>query len=201
MVMATDMDIRAAMAIITKHNTMQVSTTPIEGLLVIQPAIFSDARGYFYEPYNKKKFAEIGLREDFVQDNQSCSQKGVLRGLHFQNPPHAQGKLLRVIQGSILDVAVDIRKSSPTFGQYFGIELSAANKTIFYVPKGFAHGFLTLEDNTILFYKCTDFYDKASEDSLIWNDPEVAIPWNVADPILSEKDQVAKKLKDLNSQF
>lgn len=180
---------------------MQVSTTPIEGLLVIQPTLFSDPRGYFYEPYNKKKFADSGITDDFVQDNQSCSQKGVLRGMHFQNPPHAQAKLLRVIQGSIWDVAVDIRKNSPTYGKYFGIELSAANKTIFYVPKGFAHGFLTLEDNTILFYKCSDFYNKAAEESLIWNDPDISIPWNIESPLLSEKDQNAKTLKEFNSQF
>jgi len=180
---------------------MQVSTTPIEGLLVIQPTVFSDARGYFYEPYNKKKFTDNGITDDFVQDNQSCSQKGVLRGLHFQNPPFAQSKLLRVVQGSIWDIAVDIRKSSPTFGKYFGIELSAANKTIFYVPKGFAHGFLTLEDNTVLFYKCSDFYNKSAEESLLWNDADVDIKWNIADPLLSEKDQNAKKLKDFISQF
>jgi dTDP-4-dehydrorhamnose 3,5-epimerase len=180
---------------------MQVSTTPIEGLLVIQPTLFSDPRGYFYEPYNKKKFADCDITDDFVQDNQSCSQKGVLRGMHFQNPPHAQAKLLRVIHGSIWDVAVDIRKSSPTYGKYYGIELSAANKTIFYVPKGFAHGFLTLEDDTILFYKCSDFYNKAAEESLIWNDPDISITWNIESPLLSEKDKSAKTLKEFNSQF
>ncbi len=180
---------------------MQVTKTFIEGLLVIQPTVFNDARGYFYEPYNKKAFAEIGVGEEFVQDNQSFSQKGVIRGLHFQNPPHAQAKLLRVIQGSIWDVAVDIRKSSPTYGKYFGVELSAANKTIFYVPKGFAHGFLTLEDDTMLLYKCSDFYNKASEESIIWNDPEIAIPWNISDPVLSEKDQNGKKLMNFASQF
>src|SRR3984957_21272706 len=119
---------------------MKVSTTFITGLLVIEPSIFSDPRGYFYEPYNKKAFEEAGIPEEFVQDNQSFSQKDVVRGLHFQNPPHAQAKLLRILQGSIWDVVVDIRKTSPTYGKYFGIELSAANKTIFYVPKGFAHG-------------------------------------------------------------
>jgi len=180
---------------------MQVSTTFIEGLLVIQPKIFQDARGYFYEPYNKKAFAEVGIPEDFVQDNQSFSQKGVLRGMHLQNPPHAQAKLLRVLQGSILDVAVDIRKASPTYGKYYSIELSAENKTQFYVPKGFAHGFLTLEDNTILLYKCSDFYNKASEESIVWNDPDIAIPWNIAQPILSEKDLNGKKLKEFKSQF
>lgn len=180
---------------------MQVSTTSIEGLLVIQPNVFTDARGYFYEPYNKKVFADKGIPDEFVQDNQSCSQKGVIRGLHFQNPPHAQAKLLRVIQGSIWDVAVDIRKSSPTYGKYFGIELSAENKTIFYVPKGFAHGFLTLEENTILFYKCSGFYNKASEESLLWNDPDIAIPWNITNPVLSEKDLNGKKLSEFKSQF
>lgn len=169
--------------------------------MVIHPTIFHDARGYFYEPYNRKTFAEIGIGEEFVQDNQSFSQKGVIRGLHFQNPPHAQAKLLRVLQGSIWDVAVDIRKSSPTYGKYFGVELSAENKTIFYVPKGFAHGFLTLEDNTLLLYKCSDFYNKPSEGALIWNDPDVAISWKINNPILSEKDLNGKKLKELNSQF
>lgn len=180
---------------------MQVTKTFIEGLLVIQPTVFHDSRGYFYEPYNRKAYTEAGIPDEFVQDNQSFSQKGVVRGLHFQNPPHAQAKLLRILQGSIWDVAVDIRKGSPTYGKYFGIELSAENKTIFYVPKGFAHGFLTLEDNTLLLYKCSDFYDKPSEESLIWNDPDVAIPWKVDSPILSEKDLKGKKLSELKSQF
>jgi len=180
---------------------MEVTKTFIEGLLIIQPKVFHDARGYFYEPYNKKVFTEIGIPDEFVQDNQSFSQKGVIRGMHFQNPPHAQAKLLRILQGSIWDVAVDIRKGSPTYGKYFGIELSAENKIIFYVPKGFAHGFLTLEDNTLLLYKCSDFYNKASEESLVWNDPEVAIPWNINNPILSDKDLNGKKLSEFKSQF
>jgi dTDP-4-dehydrorhamnose 3,5-epimerase len=180
---------------------MQVITTPIEGLLIIQPDVFSDSRGYFYEPYNKKKFTELGVPDEFVQDNQSFSQKGVIRGLHFQNPPHAQAKLLRVIQGSIWDVAVDIRKSSPTYGQYFGIEISAENKTIFYVPKGFAHGFLTLENDTVLLYKCSDYYNKPSEESILWNDVDIAIPWNTDNPVLSEKDSKGKLLKEFESQF
>jgi dTDP-4-dehydrorhamnose 3,5-epimerase len=180
---------------------MKVLTTSIEGLLVIQPDVFTDPRGYFYEPYNKKSFSEIGIAEEFVQDNQSYSQKNVIRGLHFQNPPHAQAKLLRVLQGSIWDVAVDIRKSSPTYGKHVGIELSAENKTIFYVPKGFAHGFLTFEDNTLLLYKCSNYYNKASEASIVWNDPEIAIPWNIQDPLLSEKDKNGVKLLDFQSQF
>jgi len=180
---------------------MQVTTTFIEGLLIVQPSVFNDPRGYFYEPYNKKTFTEIGIPDEFVQDNQSFSQKGVIRGLHFQNPPHAQAKLLRVIQGSIWDVAVDIRKGSPTYGKYFGVELSAANKTIFYVPKGFAHGFLTLEDDTVLLYKCSDYYNKPSEESILWSDPEIAIPWNITNPVLSEKDKNGKLLNEFNSQF
>ncbi len=180
---------------------MQVSTTFIEGLLVIEPTVFADSRGFFYEPYNKKTFEQIGIVEDFVQDNQSFSQKDVIRGLHFQNPPSAQSKLVRVIQGSLWDVAVDIRKTSPTYGKYFGLELSAENKVMFYIPKGFAHGFLTLADDTMLLYKCSDFYNKASEESLIWSDPEIAIPWNVTNPVLSDKDKNGKKLKDFISQF
>jgi dTDP-4-dehydrorhamnose 3,5-epimerase len=180
---------------------MEVTKIFIEGLLVIQPKVFHDERGYFYEPYNKKMFTEIGITEEFVQDNQSFSQKGVIRGMHFQNPPSAQAKLLRILQGSIWDVVVDIRKSSPTYGKYFGVELSAKNKTIFYVPKGFAHGFVTLEDNTLLLYKCSDFYNKAAEESLVWNDPDVDIPWKINNPILSEKDLNGKKLRELNSQF
>lgn len=180
---------------------MQVTKTFIEGLLVIQPKVFHDERGYFYEPYNKKTYAEAGITDEFVQDNQSFSQKGVIRGMHFQNPPHAQAKLLRILQGKIWDVVIDIRKSSPTYGKHFGIELSAENKTIFYVPQGFAHGFLTLEDDTLLLYKCSDFYNKASEESLSWNDPDVAIPWNITNPILSEKDLNGKMLKDFKSQF
>jgi len=180
---------------------MQVSKTPIEGLLVIHPKVFQDERGYFYEPYNKKTFNEAGITDEFVQDNQSCSQKDVLRGLHFQNPPYVQSKLLRVVQGSILDVAVDIRKSSPTYGKYYEIVLSAKNKTLFYVPAGFAHGFLTLEDHTVLMYKCSGFYNKAAEDALIWNDPDIHINWGVSNPILSEKDKNAKKIKDFKSMF
>ncbi len=138
---------------------------------------------------------------DFVQDNQSMSMKGVLRGLHFQAPPFAQGKLVRVIQGSVIDVAVDIRKSSPSFGKHVAVELSGDNKRMFWVPEGFAHGFLTLEDHTIFSYRCTDVYNKESEGSLNWNDPELNIDWNISDPILSEKDQIAPLLADFNSPF
>lgn len=180
---------------------MEVKKTFIEGLLIIHPKVFEDARGYFYEPYNKKVFHEAGITDEFVQDNQSLSQQGVVRGLHFQNPPSAQAKLVRVIQGAVWDVAVDIRKGSSTYGKHFGIELTAANRTIFYIPKGFAHGFATLEDNTIFSYKCSDFYNKASEESIVWNDSDIGVQWNIKDPILSDKDKNGKRFVDFKSQF
>ncbi len=180
---------------------MQITLTHIEGLLVIQPKVFSDDRGYFYEPYNKRAFAEAGITTEFVQDNQSLSQAGVVRGLHFQNPPYAQAKLVRVIQGAVWDVAVDIRKNSPTYGKHFGLELNAENKTMFYIPEGFAHGFATLKDNTVFFYKCSNYYHKVSEDCLLWNDEDIAIPWDVINPKLSDKDSKAKAFKGFKSMF
>ena len=180
---------------------MEVQKTPIEGLLVIQPRVFADDRGYFFESYNKQVMAGLGITEEFVQDNQSKSQKGVLRGLHFQNPPFAQGKLVRVIQGAVLDVAVDIRQDSPTYGQHYKIELTGENKTMFWLPAGFAHGFLTLEDETVFSYKCTGLYNKDSEGSLRWNDPDLAIDWGIDEPSLSEKDAAAPFFKDFKTQF
>jgi dTDP-4-dehydrorhamnose 3,5-epimerase len=181
---------------------MEVTETFIKGLFVIKPRVFEDARGYFFESYNNSVFEKSGLKLDFVQDNQSLSQKGVLRGLHFQNPPFSQGKLVRVITGAVLDVAVDIRKGSPTYGKYFGLELTEANKWMMYVPPGFAHGFLTLEDNTIFSYKCTHYYSKASEDCLLWNDPDIGIDWKLTnEPLLSDKDKEGKHLKGFVSQF
>ncbi|MGL4598943.1 MAG: dTDP-4-dehydrorhamnose 3,5-epimerase [Bacteroidia bacterium] len=162
--------------------------TPIAGLVILKPRIFNDGRGYFYESWNKQTFLQAGITQDFVQDNQSLSQQGVLRGLHFQKPPHAQAKLVRVIQGAVLDVAVDIRKHSPTYGQHVAVELTGENKTMFYIPEGFAHGFLTLQDDTIFAYKCSNYYNKASEESLLWNDPDLKIEWGIAAPLLSEKD-------------
>ena len=141
---------------------MKISHTDIEGLLVLEPQIFNDSRGYFFESYSKSTFQELGITEDFVQDNESCSQKGTIRGLHFQAPPFAQGKLVRVIQGAVLDVAVDIRIGSPTYGKHFSVLLSSENKKQFWIPAGFAHGFQTLENNTIFAYKCTQVYNKAS---------------------------------------
>jgi dTDP-4-dehydrorhamnose 3,5-epimerase len=180
---------------------MELINTGIEGLWVIQPKVFADARGYFFESYNKELFAKNNLNLDFVQDNQSLSHKGVLRGLHFQNPPYAQGKLVRVITGGVYDVAVDIRKNSPTYGKYFGAELTEENKLMMYIPEGFAHGFLTLRDNTIFAYKCTNFYNKASEESIKWNDPAIGVKWNVKDPLLSEKDTGGKDFMDFKTQF
>lgn len=180
---------------------MTITETAIPDLLLIQPRIFEDERGYFYESYNKNTFQESGLEMDFVQDNQSLSQKGVLRGLHFQNPPHAQGKLVRVIQGSVLDVAVDIRRNSPTYGQHVSVVLSGENKTQFWIPPGFAHGFLTLEDHTLFSYKCTDIYHPSSEEALPWNDPSLAIDWGIKNPIVSEKDLEARLFQSFKSQF
>ena len=181
---------------------MKVIETPIKDLFVIQPQVFDDGRGYFFESYNQKQFLErTGANVEFVQDNQSLSQKGVLRGLHFQNPPFDQGKLVRVIKGSVLDIVVDIRKSSPTYGKSFALELNEKEKTMLWIPSGFAHGFLTLEDNTIFFYKCTNYYNKASEGGIIWNDPELSIDWNIENPLLSDKDKSLGLFKDLNSFF
>ncbi|MGP8217713.1 MAG: dTDP-4-dehydrorhamnose 3,5-epimerase [Bacteroidia bacterium] len=180
---------------------MELTETQIKGLVIIQPKVFQDGRGYFYEPYNKKTFSEMGINDDFLQDNQSMSQKGVVRGLHFQNPPFAQSKLVRVIQGAVWDVVVDIRKNSPTYGKYFGIELNAENMTILYIPEGFAHGFKTLEDNTVFLYKCSAYYNKPSEDSIRWNDKDINIPWDIENPVLSEKDKNAKLFRDFKSLF
>jgi dTDP-4-dehydrorhamnose 3,5-epimerase len=168
---------------------VNVIETAIPGVLIIEPRVFSDARGFFMETWNAGSFAAAGLDLAFVQDNHSRSQRGVLRGLHFQNPG-PQGKLVRVTNGAVFDVVVDLRQSSPTFGQWVGVELSAANKRMFWVPEGFAHGFLTLEDDTDFLYKCTAPYAPQSEFTLAWDDPAVGIEWPVAglDPIISEKD-------------
>lgn len=181
---------------------MEIIETGIEGLLIIEPRVFEDKRGYFFEPYNKSKFQEAtGLDPNFVQDNESLSSKSVLRGLHFQIPPKAQDKLVRVIAGSVLDVAVDIRKNSSTYGKYHSIILSAENKKQFYIPKGFAHGFLCLEDNTIFSYKCSDFYNPEFERAIRWNDPEIKIDWMEENPIVSEKDEFAGLLRNFDSPF
>jgi len=180
---------------------MKLINTGIEGLFEIETHVFEDSRGYFFESYNKEVFHRLGIKADFVQDNQSLSHAGVLRGLHFQAPPFAQGKLVRVITGAVLDVVVDIRKSSPTYGHWHAVELTEENKKLFWIPPGFAHGFATLRDNTIFSYKCTDVYNKASEGCVLWNDPQLNIHWNVENPILSEKDKTGILLKDFISPF
>lgn len=168
---------------------MKITETALSGVLIIEPRVFGDTRGFFMETWNAAAFADVGLDLAFVQDNHSRSQKGVLRGLHFQNP-RPQGKLVRVTSGAVFDVAVDLRASSPTFGQWAGVELSAENKRMFWVPEGFAHGFLTLEDDTDFLYKCTAPYAPQSEFSLAWDDPAVGIDWPLEglDPIISAKD-------------
>jgi len=169
---------------------MEVIETPLPGILLIRTAVFSDERGFFTESYNRRVFAEHGLNYDFVQDNHSLSVRaGVLRGLHYQLNPKAQSKLIRVLSGSVYDVVVDLRRSSPTFGQWYGTTLSAENKLQLLVPRGFAHGFCTLEPNTQVFYKTDEHYSPEHERGIVWNDPELAIPWPVKNPILSEKDR------------
>ncbi|MGM0613127.1 MAG: dTDP-4-dehydrorhamnose 3,5-epimerase [Bacteroidota bacterium] len=180
---------------------MKIHKTDIPDLFIVEPVVFKDERGYFFEAHNQKKLREAGLDLTFVQDNESKSQKGVLRGLHFQKPPFAQGKLVRVIKGRVLDVAVDIRKGSPTFGKYHAVEISEENKRMFWIPPGFAHGFATLEDETIFFYKCTDYYNKESEGSILWNDPDLNIDWQLENPVLSEKDQSSPRFADFDSPF
>ena len=167
---------------------MVIERFEIDGLLLIKPSVFSDERGVFYETYSNHKYAELGLPSHFAQDNESVSKKNVLRGLHFQLPPHDQGKLVRVVKGKALDVAVDLRTDSTTFGKYIMVELSDENKFQFWIPSGFAHGFLSLTDETIFNYKCTNYYNKESESGIIWNDKDLNINWNIEHPIVSEKD-------------
>ncbi len=180
---------------------MKLTKTPIDGLLIIEPKIYEDDRGYFFESWNKETFAKHGCDWVFVQDNQSCSLKNVLRGLHFQIPPFDQGKLIRVINGSVLDVAVDLRKNSSTFGKHYKIILNASEKKMFWIPPGFAHGFLTLEDNTLFLYKCTEKYHKEYERTIFWNSPQLNIDWGVKNPIISPKDIKAPLFENFDSPF
>jgi dTDP-4-dehydrorhamnose 3,5-epimerase len=181
---------------------MEIIQTEIQDLLIIKPKVFEDDRGYFFESYNRQNFLDHGIDVNFVQDNESRSMKNVLRGLHFQKPPFSQGKLVRVMRGSVLDVAVDLRKSSSTYGKWASIVLTDKNKWMYWVPEGFAHGFLTLEDNTVFFYKCTNVYNRESEGSIRWNDPDLKIDWrNVVSPILSDKDKISPLFADFDSPF
>ena len=178
---------------------MKLTLTPIKHLVVIEPKVFGDERGYFYEAYNKNTFHELGLDYDFVQDNQSFSKKGVLRGLHFQKN-YPQAKLVRVIEGEVFDVAVDLRKDSPTYGKWYGVVLSGENKKMFMIPRGFAHGFLVLSDTAIFSYKCDDFYHPNDEGGIIYNDPTIGVEWPKidCDIILSEKDKFHPPLKEIS---
>ncbi|SHK24049.1 dTDP-4-dehydrorhamnose 3,5-epimerase [Tepidibacter formicigenes] len=177
--------------------------TSIKDLYIIEPKVFGDNRGYFMESYNKKDFHEAGLTMDFVQDNESKSKKGVLRGLHFQTK-HTQGKLVRVTKGKVFDVAVDLRKGSPTYGKWEGVILTEENKRQFYVPEGFAHGFLVLSDEAVFNYKCTDYYAPEYDAGVLWNDSDIGIDWpldDIEEVILSDKDKKQKRLKELDLPF
>jgi len=174
----------------------------IEGVFSFVPKIFVDDRGSFFESFNHKLFEEaLGKKIEFLQDNQSTSIQNSLRGLHFQAPPFAQGKLVRIIKGKAIDVAVDIRKNSPTYGQHVAVELSAENNCVLWIPEGFAHGFSVLENGTIFAYKCTNYYDRKSEGCLMWNDADLGIDWKINSPLLSEKDKLGDSFKKFISPF
>lgn len=176
---------------------MIIETTPLAGLLLVKPDVFGDERGFFQETWNLRRYTEAGLDRHFVQDNLSLSRKGILRGLHFQNPG-PQGKLVYVLQGEVFDVAVDVRADSPTFGQWYGATLSAENHHQLFVPEGFAHGFCVTSETALFAYKCTDFYNPKAEFSLLWNDPDIGIEWPIKSPGLSEKDQNGQPLSEFS---
>ncbi len=186
-----------------QQNTMTIETTPIQDLLIINPTVFEDTRGYFFEAYNQNTLTAQGINIHFVQDNQSFSKRGTLRGLHYQNPPYAQTKLVRVLQGEIIDVAVDIRRESPTYGQHFAIRLSAENKKQLLIPHGFAHGFSVISETAVVLYKCDQFYNKESEGGIRFDDPSLNIDWgmDLKDAIVSDKDLVLPGIEGCNSEF
>ena len=178
---------------------MKITPTSLPEVLILEPRVFGDSRGFFMESYNRRAFNEaVGHDVEFVQDNHSRSTRGVLRGLHYQLPPHAQGKLVRVVHGAVFDVAVDVRRGSPTFGGWAGVELSADNQRLLWIPPGFAHGFLVLGDSADFLYKTTDYHAPAAERAVRWNDPEIGIQWPLAQasPVLSDKDAMAPLLRD-----
>jgi dTDP-4-dehydrorhamnose 3,5-epimerase len=190
---------------------MKLTQTKIADVVIIEPAVFTDERGWFMESFSEKRFHDeliklgLSVPRPFVQDNHSCLSKGVLRGLNFQSNPHAQGKLVRVVKGSVFDVAVDIRKNSPTYGQYVSMGLSADNKKMLWIPEGLAHGFVALEDDTHFLYKTTDYYAKECEAAIVWNDPELNIQWpsiaGLSELIVNEKDREANRFKDQAGLF
>ena len=187
----------------TVFESMEVIKTDIEGVVIIEPRIFKDDRGYFYESFSQREFEEKVCRTTFVQDNQSKSSYGVLRGLHFQKPPYCQSKLVRCIKGAVLDVAVDLRKGSPTFGKHVAVELTEDNHRQLFVPRGFAHGFAVLSEEAVFQYKCDNFYNKESEGAIAWNDPELAIDWRIPaeKALLSGKDKLNKGIREADFLF
>ena len=182
---------------------MNIIKTEFPGLLIVEPKVFGDARGYFFESYNEQALSDVGIKTVFRQDNQSFSKYGVIRGLHFQTPPHAQTKFIRVIEGAIYDVTLDLRKDSPMFGKWFGIELSAENKQQLYIPQGFAHGFSVLSKQTIILYKCDHFYNPQAEGGILYNDPALGIDWkvDVARAIISDKDKILPTFDQIETNF
>jgi dTDP-4-dehydrorhamnose 3,5-epimerase len=182
---------------------VKVTETKLKDVLLVEPRVFADARGFFFESYNQKAFIDAGIGDNFIQDNMSRSVKGTLRGLHYQLAPHTQGKLVRCTLGEVFDVAVDIRRNSPNYGKWVGVNLSADNKHALWVPAGFAHGFLTLSEYAEFSYKCTNLYEPTAERSLIWNDPDIGIEWPIPPnpDFLSAKDKIGKKLKDAEINF
>jgi dTDP-4-dehydrorhamnose 3,5-epimerase len=180
---------------------MKITESKFKGVFIIELDVFNDSRGYFSETFNAKRYKDLGINLDFVQDNISVSKKGTLRGLHYQVPPKAQGKLCHVIKGRVLDVAVDLRFGSPTFGQHFIIELSETNHTQILIPAGFAHGFAVLSDEAIFQYKCSEFYSKEHERAIRFDDPDLNINWGIENPIVSDKDRSGKFFKDIDKDF
>ncbi len=180
---------------------MKITQTDLKDLIIIEPAVFNDDRGYFFETFHKQKYREIGIHDRFVQDNESKSKKDVIRGLHYQVGDNAQGKLVRVVSGKILDVAVDIRFGSPTFGKYSAVELSEDNKLQLWIPSGFAHGFSVLSEEAIVCYKCTNLYSQKDERGIIFNDPDLNINWGIDNPKVSYRDKQHISLKDISRDF
>ncbi|MGD9931626.1 MAG: dTDP-4-dehydrorhamnose 3,5-epimerase [Mangrovibacterium sp.] len=182
---------------------MKIYKTPIDGLIVFEPSVFQDDRGYFLESFHAGRYKELGMDAGFIQDNESKSVRGVIRGLHYQLAPHAQAKLVRVIDGSVFDVAVDLRKGSPTFGQWFGVELTGENKKQLFIPRGFAHGFSVLSETAVFSYKCDNYYHPESERGIIYNDPDLKIDWKIPEPeaIISAKDQKNSFFREADINF
>lgn len=175
--------------------------THIPDVWIIKPDVFRDSRGFFLELFNRKSFDALGLAQEFVQDNLSQSGYGTIRGIHFQRPPFSQGKLITVLQGAVLDVAVDLRSGSPTYGEHVSLEISSDDPTYIFIPEGFGHGFQVLSETCLFFYKCTHFYDKASDGGIAWNDPKLNLPWRDLEPIISEKDKKLPKFEEFETPF